>query len=120
MRAIGSRDTGLERRVRSLLWRTGLRGYRLSCDLLPGKPDLVFRKARVAVFVHGCFWHGHDCKRGRRLPKTNAAYWREKIERNKRRDQTVAREIAALGWKVAIVWECESDEAIISRIKLMI
>lgn len=105
MRAVRSRDTTPERRLRHLLWSAGHR-YRLHADL-PGRPDLVFRGARLAVFVHGCFWHGHPCPRGARAPKTNAAYWRAKIARNIARDEAALQALAALGWRAEVVWECE-------------
>lgn len=106
MRAVKGKDTGPELRVRSLLHRAGYR-YRLHQRDLPGKPDLIFPARRAVIFVHGCFWHGHDCKRGDRRPKRNADYWREKIRRNRERD---AEHVAALrrdGWSVLTLWECE-------------
>ena len=106
MRAVKSKDTKPELRLRKALHRLGYR-YRLNVKDLPGKPDLVFPKYRVALFVHGCFWHGHECKRGRRKPKTNADYWREKIQRNRVRDRQNAQALEALGWRVITVWECD-------------
>jgi DNA mismatch endonuclease (patch repair protein) len=111
MRRVHGRDTGPERKVRSLLTRMGLR-YRLHRRDLPGSPDVVFAKRRVALFVHGCFWHGHDCARGARTPKTNAEYWIRKIGRNRARDAEVQRRLAEVGWRALVVWECElKDEA---------
>lgn len=106
MRAVKGKNTGPEIELRKKLFATGLR-YRLNVNTLPGKPDLVFAKHRTVVFVHGCFWHGHSCKRGARAPKQNAAYWKEKITRNKQRDKTNAAELEKLGWRVVTVWECE-------------
>jgi DNA mismatch endonuclease (patch repair protein) len=106
MRAVKSRDTRPEITLRKKLFALGLR-YRLNVKALPGKPDLVFPKHRTVVFVHGCFWHGHKCKRGARAPKQNADYWREKIARNKARDKKNAAELKKLGWRVVTVWECE-------------
>ena len=106
MRAVKGKNTGPEIELRKKLFAIGLR-YRLNVNTLPGKPDLVFAKHRTVVFVHGCFWHGHSCKRGARAPKQNAAYWREKIARNKQRDKTNAAELEKLGWRVVTVWECE-------------
>ena len=106
MRQVRARDTGPERIVRALLWAAGYR-YRLHGKALPGKPDLVFAGRRAAVFVHGCFWHGHDCARGAREPKANGDYWRAKIARNRARDARVAGELEALGWTPLTVWECE-------------
>ena len=85
MRAVKSRDTSPELAVRALL-RPIAPGYRLHRGDLPGKPDIVYASRKLAIFVHGCFWHGHDCARGARAPKTNAAYWRAKIARNRARD----------------------------------
>ncbi len=105
MRAVKSRDTGPERAVRQLL--SGIaRGYRLHRADLPGKPDIVYGRRKLAIFVHGCFWHGHDCARGARAPKTNADYWRAKIARNRARDARVADELRELGWRTLVVYEC--------------
>lgn len=106
MARVKSKNTTPEIKVRAALWRAGLR-YRLHRADLPGKPDLVFAGRRVVVFVHGCFWHGHDCRRGARMPKDNADYWRRKIDRNRARDAQAAADLAAAGWRVLTVWECE-------------
>jgi DNA mismatch endonuclease (patch repair protein) len=82
--------------------------YRLHRKDLPGKPDLVFPVRKKVVQVHGCFWHGHDCKRGARPPKENAAYWGPKIARNVERDAANEADLQELGWDVLIVWECET------------
>lgn len=105
MRAVKSRDTKPEIAVRRLVHGMGLR-FRLEGAGLPGKPDLVLPRHKLAVFVHGCFWHGHDCPRGARAPKTNRDYWLAKIARNKARDARVKRELRAMGWRVFVVWEC--------------
>lgn len=105
MRAVKGANTRPEIALRKALFAQGLR-YRLHAKGLPGKPDLVFPKYRAVVFVHGCFWHGHDCARGARIPKTNRAYWKAKIARNKARDKENARRLKALGWRVRVVWEC--------------
>jgi DNA mismatch endonuclease (patch repair protein) len=111
MRRVRGRDTSPERKVRQLLTRMGLR-YRLHRKDLPGSPDVVFAGRRVALFVHGCFWHGHDCARGARVPKANADYWIRKIGRNRARDAEVQQKLAAAGWRAVVVWECElKDEA---------
>ena len=110
MRAVKSAGTGPEMRVRAAVRALG-RGYRLGGCGLPGKPDLVFKGQRKAIFVHGCFWHGHDCARGARKPKDNAAYWEAKIGRNKARDVRVAGELRQQGWEALIVWECETRDA---------
>ena len=106
MRRVKGRDTGPELKVRRLLWRAGYR-YRLHRKDLPGRPDIVLAGRRAAVFVHGCFWHGHDCPRGARQPKANAEYWTAKIGRNVERDARVQAELAAGGWRPVVVWECE-------------
>jgi DNA mismatch endonuclease (patch repair protein) len=106
MRRVKGRDTGPERQVRRLLWGLGAR-YRLQRADLPGKPDIVLPGRRLAVLVHGCFWHGHDCARGARVPKANRDYWLGKIGRNRARDERTRAELAARGWRVETIWECE-------------
>jgi DNA mismatch endonuclease (patch repair protein) len=117
MAKVRGKHTGPEKAVRRLLWRAGYR-YRLHGAALPGKPDLVFVGRRTALFVHGCFWHGHDCARGAREPKANAEYWRGKIARNRARDAKVAAELAAAGWTPLTVWECElrDEPALLARL----
>lgn len=110
MRAIGSRNTAPELLVRRSLHRLGYR-FRLHAHALPGKPDIVFRARRKAIFVHGCFWHGHDCARGARVPKSNTPYWLAKIARNRARDARVQGELEALGWDSLTLWECEIRDA---------
>ena len=105
MRRVRGRDTGPELAVRGILRAAGI-GYRLGGAGLPGRPDLVMKGRRVAVFVHGCFWHGHDCPRGSRKPKANAAYWTAKIERNRARAAAARAALEAAGWRVVTVWEC--------------
>jgi DNA mismatch endonuclease (patch repair protein) len=110
MRGIRSKDTKPEMRVRRLVHGMGYR-YRLHDRRIPGTPDIVFRRRRRAIFVHGCYWHGHDCKLGR-LPKSRLSFWREKIAANRRRDARVRAEMQALGWSALVLWECElRDEA---------
>jgi DNA mismatch endonuclease, patch repair protein len=110
MRAVKSRDTAPEIKVRRAAHALGLR-FRLSRKDLPGKPDLVFPARRVALFVHGCFWHGHHCPRGARVPQANRAYWIAKITRNVARDQTTLKALRKLGWKPAVIWECETKDS---------
>src|SRR5262249_20074343 len=111
MRAVKSSDTGPERVVRACVRDLGFaRRYRLGGRGLPGKPDLVFSALRKAIFVHGCFWHGHDCKRGARAPKDNASYWSAKIARNRARDVSVLRTLKREGWSALVVWECETRD----------
>ncbi len=106
MRAIKSKDTVPEMLVRKIA-RNIAPGYRLHRKDLPGKPDLAWISTKKAVFVHGCFWHGHDCKRGARVPKENRDYWLAKINRNRERDAENLSELSSLGWTVLFLWECE-------------
>jgi DNA mismatch endonuclease (patch repair protein) len=106
MRQVKAKGTTPELKVRGLLWGMGLR-YRLHRKDLPGAPDIVLPSRKLAVFVHGCFWHGHDCARGARVPKQNRPYWTQKIERNRQRDIRSQAELAAKGWTPLVIWECE-------------
>jgi DNA mismatch endonuclease (patch repair protein) len=109
MGRIASKDTQPEMRVRRVLHRLGLR-YRLHGSGLPGKPDIVMRKWKTLIYVHGCFWHGHDCKRGsaHRRPKSNETYWNPKIEGNMKRDAGHLATARAQGWRVVVIWDCET------------
>lgn len=106
MAAVKSGDTSPEMAVRRLVHGMGYR-YRLHVKGLPGKPDMVFRRLRKAIFVHGCFWHMHACQRGRRMPATRREYWAAKLEGNRRRDRVVRRRLRAMGYDVMVVWECQ-------------
>jgi len=106
MRAVKARDTAPELRVRRLAHRMGYR-FRLYRKDLPGSPDLVFPKLRKVIHVHGCFWHGHDCARGARVPKRNRAYWLRKIARNRARDRTNMKGLRLAGWESLVIWECK-------------
>ena len=106
MRSVKSKDTKPEMAVRRFVHRLGYR-FRLHCNALPGTPDLVFRRLRKVVFVHGCFWHGHGCARGNRMPKSNCDYWIAKIGGNRERDLLNRALLQAQGWGVYIAWECE-------------
>jgi len=106
MKSVGTKDTGPEWTVRRWLHGRGLR-YRLHPKQLPGRPDIVLPRLRLAIFVHGCFWHCHDCRRGR-APKSNLDYWGPKLARNRERDIRKAAELEASGWRVLTVWECET------------
>jgi DNA mismatch endonuclease (patch repair protein) len=106
MQAVKSKDTSVEMCVRQSLHAQGYR-YRLHQKNLPGSPDIVFGSRRKVIFIHGCFWHGHQCPRGRRVPKTNTDYWTAKIARNSMRDVAALKKLYELGWKASVVWECE-------------
>ena len=115
MSRVRAKNTSPEMRVRRTAHSLGLR-YRLhQCDL-PGTPDLVFPKHRVVILVHGCFWHRHPgCKKAT-TPKSRVQFWRDKFERNLARDQRASHELQMLGWRVAIIWECETKvEKTVSR-----
>ena len=105
MRRVKGRDTAPEIAVRRMLRAAGI-GYRLVGSGLPGKPDIVMQGRRTVVFVHGCFWHGHDCARGSRKPRANADYWTAKLARNVARDRQVVAKLTNDGWRVVTVWEC--------------
>ena len=106
MRRVKGKDTAPELKVRRLLRRMGV-GYRLHRADLPGKPDIAMPGRKLALFVHGCFWHGHDCARGARVPKQNRDYWVGKVGRNRTRDAANREKLAALGWRVETIWECD-------------
>ena len=110
MGRVKGENTSVEIKVRSLIHRLGYR-FRLYRKDLPGKPDLVFPSRKKVIFVHGCFWHGHDCTRGARIPKANREYWTAKIKRNSERDTKNYFLLDSLGWKVLVVWECESKNS---------
>ncbi|WP_171237061.1 very short patch repair endonuclease [Ruegeria sp. HKCCA6837] len=114
MASIGSKDTKPELKIRSLLHRQGFR-FRLHRKDLPGKPDLVFPRYRAVIFVHGCFWHGHDCYLFS-MPKSRKEFWWQKIGRNRERDEVQRETLTDLGWRVATVWEC----ALMGRSRLSI
>ena len=115
MRAVPGRDTSAELKVRRLL-RPIAPGYRLHRKDVPGNPDIAYVGAKKAIFVHGCFWHGHECRRGARMPKTNADYWQAKIGRNRARDARHLATLAERGWRALTIWECElTDEIALSQ-----
>lgn len=127
MSRIQGKDTGPELALRRLLHATGYRyalhgalpskalaslreqhpGVRFRGGKLPGSPDLVFSARRKAIFVNGCFWHGHDCKVGLRRPSSNTGYWNPKLDANIARDQRNRQDLLALGWQYLTLWECE-------------
>ena len=118
MRAIKSRDTQPEIAVQQLLRALGFR-YRKHRKELPGSPDVVFSSLKKVIFVNGCFWHGHKCARGNRIPKTNRRYWVRKIARNVERDRKNVIDLRKLGWKALVVWECQirRTPALTSKLK---
>lgn len=110
MAAIHSASTKPELTLRLALWHQGFR-YRINDKSLPGRPDIVLPKYRTAIFVHGCFWHGHKDCNYYTVPKTNTEFWMAKVARNQERDQEVWRKLEAKGWSVIIVWECQLKKA---------
>lgn len=117
MRAVRSRDTGPEMVVRRLAHGMGYR-YRLHRKDLPGAPDLAFPSRRKAVFVHGCFWHWHDCPRGDRMPKSNRDYWTRKLSRNRSRDAEHRSRLRSMNWDVLTIWECQIGDRDALRARL--
>lgn len=110
MSRVRSKETAPELLVRSQLKRTGYR-FKAYSKLLPGNPDIVLAHQKRVVFVHGCFWHSHDCRRGAR-PKSNVAFWNKKLDRNEARDLTVQAALRKAGWKVSVIWQCALGEGI--------
>ncbi len=107
MSHIKSKDTSIELMVRRYLFALGYR-YRINYKALPGKPDIVFTKKKIAIFIHGCYWHGHDCgSRYAHSCKSNKAYWGPKIQRTQQRDQEHIAKLEADGWRVIVLWECQ-------------
>lgn len=114
MRRIRSKDMRPELAVRSLVHKMGYR-YRLHRKDLPGTPDMVFASRRKVIFIHGCYWHGHNCKKGH-IPESNLEYWTPKLKRNRARDQKNAKALETAGWQVLVVWECDTkNEPSLSR-----
>lgn len=110
MSRIRSKNTKPEMLVRRFLYANGFR-YRVNVRTLPGSPDIVLKKFRTVIFIHGCFWHSHSCQQGR-LPQTNVDFWTRKLTRNKERDSDVREKLRQLGWKTMIVWECQLKPAV--------
>ncbi len=110
MSRIGARNTGPEMALRLALREAGLPGYRLHYKKVPGRPDIAFVGRRVAIFVHGCFWHGcPHCRPAR--PKSNTGFWDQKLDRNRARDKRKAAELRRGGWQVITIWECRLKKA---------
>lgn len=117
MAAIRSRDTKPELSVRRYLHAKGYR-FRLHSKALPGRPDLVLPRYRIATFVHGCFWHGHVCREAR-PPRSNIDYWLPKIQKNMRRDRNSARRLRKLGWRVVTIRECEIESGVARLVRIL-
>ncbi len=117
MAAVKNKDTEPELAVRKRVFAAGFR-YRLHARKLPGTPDLVFPRYRVAVFVHGCFWHGHDCPKGK-FPATNHDFWREKISKNVERDRRAVEALERDGWQAVTIWSCRIEEGIEGLLALL-
>lgn len=119
MSHIRSKDTSIELKVRKYLFSLGYR-YRVNYKDLPGKPDIVFTKKKIAIFIHGCYWHGHNCNsRYAHVSKSNTDYWSAKINRNKERDANNIELLMKNGWKVIVLWECDikdNFESIIEKL----
>ena len=109
MAAIRSKDTKPEMIVRRIAHSLGFR-YRLHRKNLPGKPDLVFPRRRKVIFVHGCFWHMHNCRYGRVTPKTNSSFWQNKRTSNVARDKQNRKDLKLKGWQVLTIWECQTRD----------
>lgn len=109
MSRIRGKDTKPEIIIRKALFKIGIR-FRIHGKLLPGKPDLVLKKYSAVIFVHGCFWHGHDCPHFR-MPSSNRAFWKKKIKGNQKNDQRHLQELKEGGWRVLLIWECSTRGA---------
>lgn len=121
MRAVKSRNTAPELIVRRLV-HVLAPGYRLyRCDI-PGNPDIAYIGRKIAIFVNGCFWHGHDCHRGARVPKTNRDYWLAKIARNRARDSENQKKLKKAGWRSIIIWECQlrQETRVMTRLRRLL
>ena len=119
MSSVRSKNTKPEMYVRSTLHNNGLR-FRLHRKDLPGSPDIVLTKFKTVIFVNGCFWHGHNCPKGRR-PASNLDFWNEKLDQNLRRDEENYTSLREMGWRVVVIWECEivnATEKIVGELRL--
>ena len=119
MSRVRSRGTAAELYVRRVVWQAGFR-YRLNVRKLPGSPDLVLQRHRTAVLVQGCFWHGHDCRKGQRRPASNTGFWNRKLDGNLARDAANQAKLQEMGWTVFIIWECllaDGTDALLSHLR---
>lgn len=119
MRLIKSKNTVPELTVRKLCRELGFSGYRIHRKSIPGSPDISFVGRKKAIFVHGCFWHGHQCKYGNRPPKSNQNYWQSKIEKNMQRDAHNLSTLETAGWAILVVWECELKNRVALSSRIM-
>lgn len=110
MAAVRQRDTPAELAVRRVAHALGFR-FRLNVRSLPGSPDIVFPKHRKVIFVHGCYWHRHNCRKAT-MPSSRTEFWQSKFEANVNRDQQAIKKLRKLGWKVLVVWECQTNDAV--------
>lgn len=117
MGRVKGRNTRPEKLVRSLLHGMGYR-FRLQRADLPGRPDIVLPKYRTVIFVHGCYWHRHDCPNGKRLPKTRLDFWIPKLEGNRLRDVKNQEKLVQMGWKVLVLWECTLKDKVALQEKI--
>lgn len=115
MSRIRSKDTKPEIIVRSYLHRKGFR-FRLHSKKLPGKPDIVLKKYKIVIFVHGCFWHRHKNCKNATVPESNFKFWKDKFAYNVKRDKQIQKELLKFGWKVLVIWECETKTGEYKRI----
>jgi DNA mismatch endonuclease (patch repair protein) len=118
MSRIRSKNTRPEMIVRRLAHSLGYR-FRLHVRTVPGCPDLVFAPRKAVILVHGCFWHQHSCPMGDRLPKSRRAYWRRKLDGNRRRDERNRRALRAAGWRIMVVWECQTRRPSVVRDRII-
>jgi DNA mismatch endonuclease (patch repair protein) len=116
MAAVKSKDTTPEMVVRRLVHSLGYR-YRLHVRALPGTPDMVFPQLRKIININGCFWHSHCCRKDRAMPTTRRSYWQTKLAANKKRDVAVRNRLRRLGWKVLVVWECQTATRNLARLE---
>ncbi|WP_067733533.1 very short patch repair endonuclease [Novosphingobium naphthalenivorans] len=118
MRRVRSRDTKPELALRRIVWGLGFR-YRKNSQSIIGRPDLAFIGRKRVIFLHGCFWHRHDCRAGRRVPKSRIDFWQRKFEDNVRRDAVVGETLARDGWKSLVIWECQlaNEDEVARRVK---
>lgn len=120
MSHIKSKDTSIELLVRRKLFSMGYR-YRVNYKALPGKPDIVFTKKKVAIFIHGCYWHGHDCgSRYAHSSQSNKMYWGTKIERTKQRDEKHIQALEADGWTIVVLWECQIRQSFDQTVEFIV